>query len=148
MAVYQTSTGWGFVLGQHVHEGFSTKEAAQESQYDAERGTTPSLSSVAEQVITDVIDSASRDQALAVIAEQRPAVEYKRVASSSPDGPGWDRYDRGEVRLDIEARGGTLCFGGEALDLNLNGLADLLDLRVLLNDARVLAQLELMYELD
>lgn len=157
---YTPETGWSFTIGQQTHTGFPTRAAAQEARYDLERGRRPGQT--AAQRITDAIDQilylateartpaaqdAIEDDIVFDMSARRSQVRYERRLSSAGDGSGWDRYDYGAVSLDLEdRRGGCLCVADEAIDLDRDGIAQLLDLRALLNDARVVAKLAELYE--
>lgn len=136
MAITHTADGtYTVTLGTRQYTGYPTLQAAQEAQYDLQRGHP------APDLVADVLKYVVGDNAV---------THALGHMEDEPDGPYWDTYTRGDVRLHIEGiDGGSLHLGPtELLEIDGAGAAGLLDLRAVLNDPRVVAALERVYNAD
>jgi hypothetical protein len=134
MSITQTATGYTFTLGQQTYTGYPTREAAATALYDAERGQAPISP---EQTIIDTIDRVSQQQPGDLIA----AVTEFVVG----DGQHLEA-ERGDVALDLTMTGGSLTIFDAVYNLDGARIAELLDLRTILNAPQVFAKLETIYQ--
>jgi hypothetical protein len=151
MITHDTETGWGFTHGAQSYIGYATREAAAEALYDLERGLSDNEIRSAFRTIRtlhaqNVADSLARlqqpgDLVDAALAEPVPPVTFRLNTLSDGSSPNfWDEYACGETLLCFDD--GVITLFCIDADFGERTPDDLLELRAILNDPRVLTRLQ------